>query len=204
MVPNSPLALAHAPSLQTSHATSLRLSPIDRPRSLLLRLFNWFVRKQFGKTMMPARVIYARLPRLLWCSLPMYWLLDRGLGLEKDLRHLIEVHVAGINGCSFCHDIHLAQAMRDKTNRAKLRALECPENDQSVLNARERAALRYVAEIARGGASEETFLALRSNFSEREIVEITWLQAFTTYLLRMAIPLGIGSDGFCAIQENGR
>ena len=197
MVPDSTLALEGSASPQTS----LRLAPIDRPSNLLVRLFNWVVRKQLGKVMMPARVIYARLPRLLWCSLPMYWLLDRGLSLEKELRHLIEVHVASINGCSFCHDIHLAQAMRDKTNRAKLRALASPESDQSVLNARERAALRYVKEIARGGASEEAFAALRSCFSEREIVEITWLQAFTTYLLRMALPLGITSDGFCAIQE---
>jgi alkylhydroperoxidase family enzyme len=73
-----------------------------------------------------------------------------------------------------------------------------------VLNTRERAALRYVEEIARGGASDESFAALRACFSEREIVEITWLQAFTTYLIRMAQPLGIGSDGFCALQEQRR
>jgi len=41
---------------------------------------------------------------------------------------------------------------------------------------------------------------MRACFSEKEIIEITWLQAFTTYLNRMAVPLGIGSDGFCALS----
>jgi AhpD family alkylhydroperoxidase len=99
-------------------ATSLRLRPIERPRGLLLRLFNWLVRKQMGKVMMPAKVIYARFPSLLWRNMLLYHLLDRGLSIESELRHLIEVHVAAVNGCSFCHDIHLASAMRDRANRA--------------------------------------------------------------------------------------
>lgn len=177
----------------------LRLAPIARPRSLLLWLFNWLFRRQFGKVMMPARVIYARLPTLLWRTLPMYHLLDRGLSIEPTLRHLLEVHVASVNGCSFCLDIHMAHALKGKVGRDKLRALQDVRSASDVLSQRERTALRYVEEIARGGASDEAFQALRSCFSEREIVEITWLQAFTTYLLRMAQPLGIGSDGFCAL-----
>ena len=202
MVSNPADTLTHEPSSDVP-GSSLRLAPIERPRGLMLRLFNWVFRRTFGKIMMPARVIYARFPTLLWRSLPLYLLVDRGLSIEQDLRNLIQVHVAGLNGCSFCHDMHLAVAMRDKTNRAKLKALNEPMGENSPLSARERAALRYVEEIARGGASNEAFEALRACFGEKEIVEITWLQAFTTYLLRMAIPLGIGSDGFCALQEMG-
>ncbi|MFT3922044.1 MAG: carboxymuconolactone decarboxylase family protein [Myxococcales bacterium] len=189
---------------QVEPGSSLRLAPIDRPKSLLVRLFNWFVRRTFGKAMMPARVIYARLPTLLWRSLPFYHLMDRGLSLEKELCNLIEVHVAGVNGCSFCHDMHLAQAMRTKTNREKLKALGGSIADSKVLNARERAALVYVEEIAHAGvATDATFAALKACFTDREIVEITWLQAFATYLLRMAKPLGIDSDGYCALMNEG-
>lgn len=203
MVSNPAVTLTPEPSPDVPGG-SLRLKPIERPRGIILRLFNWLVRRMFGKVMMPAKVIYARLPTLLWRSLPLYLLVDRGLSIETDLRNLIQVHVAALNGCSFCHDMHLAVAMRDKTNRAKLEALDEPGKENSPLNARERSALRYVEEIARGGASSEAFEALRACFSEKEIVEITWLQAFTTYLLRMALPLGIGSDGFCALQEMPR
>jgi AhpD family alkylhydroperoxidase len=172
----------------TASEHGLRLAPLDRPRGLLLRLFNWLMRWRLGKEMMPARVIYARFPTLLWRSLPMYHLMERGLRIERALRHLIEVRVSELNGCTFCTDLHRANAGLSRDAPAL------------AADARQRAALRYVEEIARGGVSDEGFEELRRHFNEREIVELTWLQAFTTYLNRMAVPLGIGSDGFCEIQ----
>jgi AhpD family alkylhydroperoxidase len=186
----------------TASAHALRLAPLDRPRGLLLRLFNWAMRRRMGKEMMPARVIYTRLPSLLWRTLPMYHLMERGLDLPRSLRHLIEVRVSVLNGCTFCEDLHRANAALDGRPEEAL-ALDGTSQDPRY-DARQRAALRYVEEIAHGGVSDACFEALRSQFSEREIVELTWLQAFTTYLNRMAVPLGIGSDGFCEIQARRR
>jgi len=179
----------------------LRLAPLDRPRGLLLRLFNWLMRRRLGKEMMPARVIYARFPGLLWRSLPFYHLMERGLGLPRSLRHLIEVRVSVLNGCTFCEDLHRANAGLGRENDAL--PLDGTSEDARY-DARQRAALRYVEEIARGGVTDAGFAALRAQFSEREIVELTWLQAFTTYLNRLAVPLGIGSDGFCELQARRR
>jgi AhpD family alkylhydroperoxidase len=191
-------ALTTDPS--SGHA-GLRLAPIDRPRGLLLRLFNWLVRRRLGKVMMPSRVIYARFPTLLWRQLPLYHLFEQGLSLEPDLRHLIEVQVSTLNGCTFCADLHRANAQLERVAREKLSALNDFEM-HATFTTRERAALAFVTEIARNHcASDATFERMRVVFTEREIVEITWLQAFTTYLNRMAAPLGIGSDGFCAMQE---
>jgi AhpD family alkylhydroperoxidase len=185
-------------SLSLGH--TLRLSPIERPRSLLVRLFNWVFRRQFGKAMMPSRVIYARLPTLLWRTLPLYHLFDRGLSLDAELRHLVEVQVSILNGCSFCADLHRATALRTDMSEDKLDALGAA-NPSAQLTVRERAALRYVTEIATTGTTDEGFAELAACFSEREIVELTWLQAFTTYLNRLAVPLGIGSDGFCELTR---
>ncbi|MDH4283252.1 MAG: hypothetical protein OEV36_11410, partial [Myxococcales bacterium] len=67
---------------------------------------------------------------------------------------------------------------------------------------RERAALRYVEEInTTRAATDETFDALRPHFTEKEIVELTWLNAVGNYLNLMAKPLGIGSEGFCRIPQ---
>jgi AhpD family alkylhydroperoxidase len=182
----------------------LRLAPIDRPPSLLVRLFGWYMRRRFGKVMMPARVIYTRLPGLFWRQAPLLALCEYGLSIDQGLRHLIEVRVSTLNGCTFCADLHGASAALHALDAAKLAALDDFERD-GRFDARERAALRYVSEIAAGGrASDESFAALQAQFSEREIVEITWLQAFTTYLNRMAVPLGIGSDGFCEILRAQR
>jgi AhpD family alkylhydroperoxidase len=179
--------------------TALRLLPIDRPRSLLVRLFNWLLRRKLGKVMMPSRVIYARFPGLLWRTLPMYHLLERGLNLERELRLLVELRVSAQNGCSFCTDLHRAEATRGEASQAKLEAA-VRGSALAEFSARERAALQFVTECTRGVVSDDTFEALRAAFSEREVVELTWLQAFTTYLNRLASPLGIGSDGFCSLS----
>jgi alkylhydroperoxidase family enzyme len=50
-----------------------------------------------------------------------------------------------------------------------------------------------------GRVPDALFEALRAQLSEQKIVELTWLCAFTTYLNRLAVPLGVGSDGFCAL-----
>lgn len=180
-------------------SATLRLAPIDRPRSWLVRLFNWFVKLRYGKVMMPSRVIYSRWPKLLWRQAPLYQLVQSGLSIDQDLRHLIEVQVSTFNGCTFCADLHRADATLMKVTREKMAAINDYET-AGIFSERERAALHYVTEITRDHhATDATFDNLRSKFTETEIIEITWLQAFTTYLNRMAVPLGIGSDGFCEI-----
>lgn len=192
-----------SPGLAMPEHSSLRLAPIDRPRSWLVRLFNWFMRMRFGKVMMPARVIYARWPTLLWRQGPLYQLVESGLSIDQDLRHLIEVHVSTLHGCTFCADLHSANAALHNVRQQKLASLHDHANN-ALFSARERAALAYVSEIARDNhVSDATFATLRSQFNETEIIEITWLQAFTTYLNKMAIPLGIGSDGFCEVLAKG-
>lgn len=191
---------------ESEHA-GLRLAPIDRTRGLLVRLFNWFMRLRFGKVMMPSRVIYSRWPTLLWRQLPLYHLLERGLTIDHELRHLIEVQVSILNGCTFCADLHHANAKLEAGGKAgretlgdKLRAFD--RGMEGVLDSREQAALAYVTEITRDHVvSDATFTTLKEVFAEQEIIEVTWVQAFTTYLNRMAVPLGIGSDGFCAIAD---
>jgi AhpD family alkylhydroperoxidase len=182
----------------SSEHAGLRLAPIDRPRSWIVRLFFWFSRLRLGKVMMPARVIYARWTGLLWAQLPLYWLVQSGLSIGQELRHLLEVQISLSNGCTFCIDLHRADAQLQKLARAKFDAIARYESD-AIFSARERAALRYAQELAGGRVAEPVFADLRAHFSEREIVEITWLCAFTTYLNRMAVPLGIGSDGFCEL-----
>jgi len=49
--------------------------------------------------------------------------------------------------------------------------------------------------------SDATFDALRRNFSEAEIVEITWLNAIHNYYNLINIPLEIESDDLCAIAQ---
>ena len=78
-----------------------------------------------------------------------------------------------------------------------------PEYRTSPLfSERERAALDYVDEATRNKrVSDATFDALRPHFNDREIVELTWLNALENYYNLINLPLGIGSDGLCAIAQ---
>ena len=48
---------------------------------------------------------------------------------------------------------------------------------------------------------DETFETLRSHYNEQEIVEITWVNALENYYNLISIPLGLESDGLCAIAQ---
>jgi len=78
-----------------------------------------------------------------------------------------------------------------------------PEYRTSPLfSERERAALDYVEEATRNKrVSDATFEALRRHFNDRAIVELTWLNALENYYNLINLPLGIGSDGLCAIAQ---
>ena len=41
----------------------MRLAPIDRPPTLKARIAAWMMKRQLGKVITPARVIYDRVPR---------------------------------------------------------------------------------------------------------------------------------------------
>ncbi|MEL6179399.1 MAG: carboxymuconolactone decarboxylase family protein [Myxococcota bacterium] len=180
----------------------MRLSPIDSPRGLLLKLVRWGSCRMFGTVIAPIRVVYAHFPEMTLPQMMMLGLTER-LGLPPRLRFLVEAWVSTLNGCSFCADLHQAQGLAStQVTPEVFRAL--PHHTESVLfSEAERAALTYAEAVIedRGQVTDEVFAALRAHFSEREVVELTWLVSFTQYLNMMALPLGLKSEGVCAAMH---
>ncbi|MGH7899088.1 MAG: carboxymuconolactone decarboxylase family protein, partial [Candidatus Binatia bacterium] len=60
----------------------MRISPIEKPKGLLLRFAHWMSRRRLGKVTTPLKVVFARLASLL----PGYFLTTRVLegGLSLD------------------------------------------------------------------------------------------------------------------------
>jgi AhpD family alkylhydroperoxidase len=181
--------------------TAPRLDPIDQPPTLLARIAAMMMRRQLGKVMTPARVIYNRVPRMYNLSWQLVKLQREGLTLEPELRLLVQVWVAMVNRCTFCVDIAKALAVNERIALDKFHAL--PEWRTSPLfSDRERAALAYADEATRHKKVEDaTFATLRKHFSERQIVEITFLNALENFYNLLNLPLGIEEDGLCAIAE---
>jgi AhpD family alkylhydroperoxidase len=183
----------------------MRLDPIDRPPTLLARVAAVMMRRQLGKVITPARVIYNRVPRMYNVSWQLVRLQRDGLELDASLRLLVQSWVAMVNRCTFCVDIAKSEAVREHLGLEKFEAL--PEWRTSPLfSDRERAALAYVEEATRNKkVADETFDALRKHFSERQIVELTFMNALENFYNLLNLPLGIEDDGLCALaQERAR
>ena len=177
----------------------MRLEPIEKPRGLLLRIAYWLSRRQLGGVMSPLKVIYARVPKLAWTSVVIARTAEKGLSLEPDLRLLITTQSSLLNGCTFCADLHMAQAVQARIGLEKFKALPVFET-HPLFSERERAVLAYTAEVTlRRSASDVVFETLRKHCSEQEIVEITWLNAVGNFFNLMAVPLQLESDDFTAL-----
>ena len=125
--------------------------------------------------------------------------LESGLSLDRELALLVTTQSSLINGCSFCADLHRAQAVQERIGLEKFRdLLNCAESPH--FSERERAALAYTEEATRKReVADATFESLRGHFDEKEIVELTWLNAVGNYFNLMAVPLGLESDGLTEI-----
>jgi AhpD family alkylhydroperoxidase len=94
-----------------------------------------------------------------------------------------------INACSFCLDMHSRDARRHGETEQRLYLLS-GWHDSSLYSERERAALAWtdaVTLIAQTHAPDAGYKALRKNFSEVEVVNLTTLIGLINLWNRLAI-----------------
>jgi AhpD family alkylhydroperoxidase len=181
--------------------TEPRLAPIESPRSPFLRIAYWLSRRRLGKVIMPLKVVYARSPKLALLGWRITSWVEKGTRLEPSLRLLVQAGISAANGCGFCLDIARAMAVEAHVGLEKFEALAAWATSP-LFSERERAALAWAEEVTRlVHASDASFERLRRSFDEREIVELTALVAVENYYNRVAIPLGLESDGLCALAQ---
>ncbi|MEO8605531.1 MAG: carboxymuconolactone decarboxylase family protein [bacterium] len=177
-----------------------RLAPLGWSWNPLVWLAVLAYRFGAGGVATPVWVIFARAPGLILAHLTLVITSEYLVGLDRRLRALVRVFGSRVNGCSFCDDLEAALALRHGAlTRADLDALASFRGSERFSDA-EKAALAYVEELNTARvASDAAFAALRAHFSESEIVRLTWLNAVGNYLNLQARPLGLASEGRCAL-----
>lgn len=174
--------------------SAMRVTSVERPRSLFARLLYRVSSIAFGKVLTPVSVIYARKPKLAVIAGLITRMQDKGLTIEPSLRFLIQAQVSRLNGCAFCHDLALAQAMRQHIGVDRFHNLAAYRDNLAFSN-RERAALSLVDEATiHRRVSDETWATVHTYFDDTEIIELVWLNAAENYFNLQATVLGIGSD----------
>lgn len=177
------------------------LAPIERPRSLMLRLIYSISRRQFGKVMTPLKVVMPRLPLAFGRFYGKVGQLDKKLLLPAETALLIRQQVARLNICLFCIDIGRWFTIQSSMNQQKFDALDQYRTSPLFSDA-ERAALDYATELTRDRKVDpETFARLARFYPERQICEIAWLVASEHLYNISNIGLNIHSDMLCDLSR---
>jgi AhpD family alkylhydroperoxidase len=99
----------------------------------------------------------------------------RRSALEPELVHLVKLRASYMNGCSYCVDMHTKDARLAGETEQRLYAVPV-WRETPFFTPRERAALAWtesVTDIGRTGVPDADFEAVRAEFSEAEIVDLT-------------------------------
>jgi AhpD family alkylhydroperoxidase len=113
----------------------------------------------------------------------------RASGLEQSLIELVKTRASQINGCAYCIAVHTEDARKHGETEQRLYLLNA-WRVSSLYSNRERAALAWteaVTLICETHAPDDVYEAVRAQFSDVEMVNLTMLIATINAWNRIAI-----------------
>lgn len=117
----------------------------------------------------------------------------RESGLEASLLELVKLRASQINGCGYCVDMHAADARKAGESERRLYAVAV-WRETPFFTARERAALAWAEALTRLSQQpelEREYGALKEQFSDKEMVDLTLAVTAINSWNRMAIGFGV-------------
>jgi len=97
--------------------------------------------------------------------------------IEHGLQYLVEIRASQLNGCAFCLDMHVKQAVIGGERALRLHHIAI-WRESPLFSARERAALLWTETLTRipeAGVSDAVYAQAREQFSEKELSDLTWV-----------------------------
>jgi AhpD family alkylhydroperoxidase len=116
----------------------------------------------------------------------------RESGLEHSLLELVKLRASQINGCGFCVDMHAADARKAGESERRLYAVAV-WRETPFFTPRERAALAWteaLTRLAQQPELERDYAALKEQFGDREMVDLSLAIAAINSWNRMAVGFG--------------
>ena len=113
--------------------------------------------------------------------------------LEFSLLELVKIRASQINGCAYCLDMHTKDARAAGETEQRIYLLNA-WHESPFFSERERAALAWTEAVTlvSSGVPDEVYETAREQFSEKELVDLTWAIALINGWNRMAI-------SFCSV-----
>jgi AhpD family alkylhydroperoxidase len=168
----------------------------ERGSGPLVRYAYRTSRKQTGKVVDPIAVT-AHHPMILAGYGALELALDRSHRVDRRLKALAELKAATLTGCEFCIDIGSKLGRDSGVSERQLREF-LVYRASDAFSPLERLVIDYAAGMSKTPVEvpDALFAALRENFDEAQIVELTAAIALENYRGRFNWALGIGSQGF--------
>ncbi|QDX25209.1 carboxymuconolactone decarboxylase family protein [Sphingomonas suaedae] len=97
--------------------------------------------------------------------------------VEQTILSLVEIRASQRNGCAFCLDMHVKQAKLYGERELRLHHV-ATWRESPLFSDRERAALEWTEALTRlspPGVSDEIYAQARAQFSEDELVYLTYM-----------------------------
>ena len=113
----------------------------------------------------------------------------RQSGLEAPLLDLVKLRASVINGCAYCVDMHTKDARARGETEQRLYAVSA-WHEAPFFTDRERAALAWtdaVTQVSRDHVPDEVYEQLQAQFSEKELVDLTYAVMAINAWNRLAI-----------------
>ena len=112
-------------------------------------------------------------------------------GLDPKLVHLLKMRASQINGCAYCLDMHSIDARAAGESEQRLYTLDA-WRETPFFSDRERAALAWTESltlIAQTHAPDDVYAELQKHFTEKEIVDLTFVVGAINLWNRLAISM---------------
>lgn len=111
-------------------------------------------------------------------------------GLRYVLLHLVYLRVSQINGCAYCIDLHTRDLVKGGVSQEKLALLPVWREANELFTVQERAALAWcetVTNVSQTAIADQEYEAVKSHFSEKELVDLTMAIGLINAYNRIAI-----------------
>lgn len=111
--------------------------------------------------------------------------------IDAKLRALVELRVSQINGCVFCVDLHIREALAEGESQKRLDSVVV-WHESKLFTESERAAfawaesLTYVSETH---APDAVFEALKEHYTDQQIVDLSFIISTMNMWNRMSVAM---------------
>jgi alkylhydroperoxidase family enzyme len=178
-----------------------RIKGITQGGSLLARLAFFISRRLYGKVLQPLRVGALDTRLLLACGY-MELAQQRARKMPRETKELARMLAALQVNCPWCIDFGVLVSRKIGIPEAKLRGLLDYERS-ALFTQEEGVVLRYAQAMTQTPLriADDLFNALKASYSERQIVELTFLVAWENCVARFNHALGIEADGVSGVAS---